>query len=94
MTAQNINNNNEENKMEELKIVRLNAAKAIFAMPKSSFYDRVKRGLIPPSISLGGRSVGWIQSELNEVIKAMAKGKSQDEIKKLVINLQSLRANI
>ncbi|MEI6895934.1 MAG: AlpA family phage regulatory protein [Psychromonas sp.] len=79
--------------MEELRIIRAKEAQTMFGMPKSTFYNRVSDGLMPSSISLGGKAVGWVLSELNAVIKAMIKGKSEDEIKRLVSELKVNRAN-
>jgi len=92
--AQIYKNCYKENQMEELRIIRAKEAQNMFGMPKSTFYNRVNSGLIPPSISLGGAAVGWILSELNAVMKAMIRGESENDIKQLVSNLQSLRVAI
>lgn len=79
--------------MEELRILRAKDAQTMFGMPKSTFYNRINAGLMPSNISLGGKRVGWMLSELNAVIKAMIKGKSETEIKQLVTELQTHRAD-
>ena len=53
----------------------------------SGLYRRVNEGLFTPAISLGGRSVGWLEHEVNAVINAMAAGQSQEEIRLLVDSL-------
>lgn len=35
---------------------------------KASIYNRIAEGSFPKPISLGGRSVGWIESELDQWI--------------------------
>jgi prophage regulatory protein len=32
---------------------------------KSTIYDRIKQKEFPSSISLGGRTVGWLESDIN-----------------------------
>ena len=76
---------------ESLRIIRLTEARNLCGLGKSSFYDRIKNGLLPPSISLGGRAVGWVECELNTVLKAMVSGKNEIEIKALVIELTEQR---
>lgn len=54
---------------------------------KSTLRNRILSGLWPPSISLGARAVGFVQSECELVIKAMIEGQSSDQIKRLVKEL-------
>lgn len=77
-----------------LHIIRTNEARASFGLAKSSFYDRVKKGLITPPISLGGRAKGYIASEIEAVLKAMVSGKSEKELKAFVNELVKQRKNI
>lgn len=79
--------------MEELRIIRAKEAQIMFGMPKSTFYNRISDGLMPSSISLGGNAVGWVLGELNSVIKAMIRGENEVEIKLLISNMQTHRAN-
>jgi prophage regulatory protein len=75
-----------------LKIQRQPEVLEQYGFKKSTLYTRIKEGLVPPPISLGGlRAVGWIEYETQLVIAAMCAGKSQDEIKQLVINLIAQR---
>ena len=77
-----------------LNIIRLYAAAKRFGLAKSSYYDRVLKGLLPPPISLGGRAKGYVESEINAVLKAMISGKSEAEIKLLVLELVQQRQNL
>ncbi|MFL0798214.1 MAG: AlpA family transcriptional regulator [Cellvibrionaceae bacterium] len=62
-----------------------------FGIGNTCLHSRIKEGLIPPSISLGGRSVGWLDHELDQVMAAMVAGKSKDQIKMLVDQLVDQR---
>lgn len=71
-----------------LKIQRQREVLEQYGFKKSTLYTRIKEGLVPPAVSLGGlRAVGWIEHETQAVIAAMCAGKSQDEIKQLVAEL-------
>lgn len=75
-------------------IIRRPEACNISGIPKSSWYDGVKKGLLPQSVSLGGRSVGWVASEVNAVLKARIRGDSEEEIKALVTELTNQRKDL
>jgi len=48
-------------------------------------------GLLPSPIKCGTRSVAWLQHEIEAVIMARVKGQSEDQIRALVIELESKR---
>ncbi len=56
-------------------------------LSKSTLQLRINNGLFCPPVSLGGRSVGFIQSEVNTVLNALFAEKSNDEIRVLVRSL-------
>lgn len=80
-----------EEKEKSLQIIRIDEASKLCGLAKSSFYDRVKQGLLPKQIPLGGRNVGWLLSEVTTVLKAMIRGDSEADIKALVIELTEQR---
>ena len=45
-------------------ILRLPAVMASIGLSRSSIYLRISEGSFPKPISLGGRAVGWIESEI------------------------------
>ncbi|KTC64689.1 prophage CP4-57 regulatory protein AlpA (plasmid) [Legionella adelaidensis] len=47
-------------------ILRLPTVKKRTGLSRSTIYLRVSRGHFPRPVSLGGRSVGWIEAEVNE----------------------------
>ncbi len=57
------------------------------AISNTSLHVRIKAGLLPPPISLGGRAVGWVESELDSVLSAMVAGHSEDQLRELVSSL-------
>ena len=47
------------------KILRLPEIIALTGLSRSTVYNRVATGNFPTSILLGGRSVGWVASEVD-----------------------------
>ena len=47
-----------------LSIVRLPAVMAQVGLSRSTIYLRISERKFPRSISLGGRAVGWVQSDI------------------------------
>lgn len=48
-----------------LKILRRKQVESRIGLSRSTIYERIKTGTFPPPISLGSRSVGWIESEID-----------------------------
>ncbi len=46
-------------------ILRLPAVKARTGLSRSTIYLRVSEGRFPKPISLGGRAVGWVETEVD-----------------------------
>lgn len=46
-------------------IIRLPEVMRRTGLSRSSIYLRVSKGTMPKHISLGGRAVGWLKSEIN-----------------------------
>lgn len=74
--------------------IRANKAQLVLGLPKSTFYSQISEGLLPPPIRLGKRSVGWLESEINAVIRARIQNRSDNEIKVLVQCLVNERQSI
>lgn len=49
-------------------ILRLSRVRAHTGLSRSSIYLRMSEGRFPRPVSLGGRAVGWLQSEIEEWI--------------------------
>ncbi len=74
-----------------IKIDRIKTVCADSGMKRSTLYARQAQGQFPTSISLGGRCVGWIRSEVEAINRARAAGLSDEQIQALVIELESKR---
>lgn len=77
-----------------LTIIRKSEVLEITGLSKSTIYNRINSQELCPPISLGGRAVGFIYSEVISVVKAMISGKSQAEIKALVQELLAQRQQL
>jgi prophage regulatory protein len=73
------------------RILRLPAVLERYGKSRSTVYLEVERRLFPEGIDLGGRLVGWRESEVDAVIRARIAGKTEDEIRALVADLELAR---
>jgi prophage regulatory protein len=78
--------------MQTFSLKRAKQGCAQFSVGLSTWYDWLGRGLLPPAISLGARSVAWPQHELDALAAARIAGKSEDEIRALCRELVEARA--
>jgi len=67
---------------------------AMFGFTRSTLYRRVSSGLLPPSVHFGGNMSRWISTEADAVFKAMASGKTEGEVKALVVGLIEQRETL
>ncbi len=58
---------------------------------RSSHYAEIKAGLFVKPVLIGLRSVGTPDYEVNTLIAARVAGKSEDEIRTLVVKLETAR---
>lgn len=72
-------------------ILRIPAAKAQSGYSRSTIYLRITQGLWPKQVSLGPRAIGWPANEITALNAARIAGKSDDEIRALVIKLEAER---
>jgi prophage regulatory protein len=72
-------------------ILRLPAVKAESGVSRSTLYLRIQQGLWPKPVRLGLRSVGWPAGEVSAINSARIAGKTDDEIRTLVIKLEAAR---
>jgi len=56
-----------------ITILRLPAVKARTGLSRSSIYLRASEHTFPKPISLGGKAVGWIESEINDWLEQQIK---------------------
>jgi len=72
-------------------ILRIPAAQTQSGYSRSTIYLRITQGLWPRQISLGPRAVGWPATEIEALNAARISGKTDDEIRLLVLKLESAR---
>jgi prophage regulatory protein len=58
---------------------------------KSTIYRDIQKGLFTRPVSIGGDRVAWPANEIQAINQARIAGKSDDEIKLLVIELEAFR---
>jgi prophage regulatory protein len=51
-------------------ILRLPAVKARTGLPRSTIYVRIAQGEFPSPVRLGPRTVGWLESEVEDWLQA------------------------
>lgn len=72
-------------------ILRLPAVKSESGYSRSTIYLRIAQGLWTKQVSLGPRCVGWPAHEVAALNAARVAGKSDGEIRALVVALESAR---
>lgn len=71
--------------------LRLTEVKKKTGLSRATIYAQQTQGVFPPSISLGVRAVGWIESEVDAVLAARANGADESVLKQLVATLVASR---
>jgi prophage regulatory protein len=84
-------NNHQRGANMSQKILRLPAVKSQSGLSRSTVYLRIAQRLWTKPISLGGRAVGWPDSEVAAINAARIAGKSEDDIRALVVKLEAAR---
>lgn len=72
-------------------ILRLPTVKAETGYSRSTIYLRIAQGLWTKQICLGPRCVGWPANEVGALNAARIAGKSDQEIRDLVLKLEAIR---
>jgi prophage regulatory protein len=74
-----------------LTILRRKQVEAETGYSRSTIYLRISQGLWPKPVSLGPRAVGWPVAEVASMNAARIAGKSDEEIRTLVVRLETYR---
>ena len=61
------------------------------AKSRSTLYRDIQKGLFTSPVQIGGDRVAWPQNEIVALNQARIAGKSDEEIKQLVIELEAAR---
>ena len=72
-------------------IMRLPDVKASTGLSRSTLYLRIAQSVFTHPVSLGGRAVGWPAHEVAALNAARIAGKSEAEIRDLVVKLEADR---
>ncbi len=72
-------------------LLRLPQTLAKVGKGKSSLYLDIKQGLFPPPVHLGARISAWLEHEADAINAARIAGKTDEEIRSLVVDLVSAR---
>jgi prophage regulatory protein len=52
----------------EISILRRKQVEARTGLSRSTIYNRIKQGTFPAQVSLGVKSVGWVESEIDSFL--------------------------
>jgi prophage regulatory protein len=80
-----------EHAQDAITILRRKQVQARIGLSRSSLYLRIAEGIFPKPVSLGARAVGWPASEVEALNAARISGKSNSEIRNLVVKLEAAR---
>ena len=69
-------------------ILRIPAVKSESGLSRSTIYLRVSQGLWTRPVSLGARAVGWPSDEVEAINEARIAGKTDAEVRALVVKLE------
>ena len=58
---------------------------------RSSHYLDIQQGLFTKPVRIGSRAVGWPSKEVTEINAARIAGKSDEEIRALIVELENAR---
>ena len=80
-----------EHAQDAITILRRKQVQARIGLSRSTLYLRIAEGTFPKPVSLGTRAVGWPASEVEALNAARISGKSNSEIRDLVVKLEAAR---
>jgi len=73
-------------------LLRRQAVEQAMGKSRSTLYRDIERGLMVKPVPIGGDRVAWPASEIDAINKARIAGKTDDQIKQLVIELELARS--
>lgn len=76
-----------------ISMYRMPEVKTLSGYSRSTIYLRISDGLWVTPVKLGARAIGFPSNEVSALIAARIAGKSEDEIRELVIKLEGERKN-
>ena len=76
------------------RIKRLPAVLNARGLSRSTHYKDIDEGLFTHPVSIGARAVGWPEHEVDTINAARIAGKTNDEIRALVVALEAARTQL
>lgn len=80
-----------EDVQDPVTILRRKQVQARIGLSRSTLYLRVAQGTFTKPVRIGARAVGWPLHEVAALNAARIAGKPDDEIRELVVKLESAR---
>ncbi len=74
-----------------VRFLRLPEVRVSRGRSRSAHYSDIRNGTCTEPVALGARSVGWPESEIDALNAARIAGKSDNEIRDLVVKLHAAR---
>jgi len=74
-------------------LLRRTAVEQATGWSRSTIYRYISDGLFTKPVEIGGTRVAWPANEVDALNKARISGKSTDQIKQLVIELEAARVS-
>lgn len=78
--------------MECVNVVRFSEGMRRGGLKPSQTYARIRAGLWPQPVKLGARASGFVEAEVDSVLKAMVAGWTTEQLRDLVARLHADRA--
>ncbi|MCC6922436.1 MAG: AlpA family transcriptional regulator [Nitrosomonas sp.] len=75
------------------KFLRFPDVKERTGYSRSTIYNRITEGLFPKPVKIGIRAAAWPDYEVDAINAARIASKSEDEIRTLVLKLETARKN-
>ena len=79
---------------ETYAILRLPEVLRLRGRGKTAHYSDIEEGLFTRSVAIGTRAVGWPEHEVIQLNRARIAGKTDEEIRALVKDLEGLRLSL
>jgi prophage regulatory protein len=75
-----------------VRILRLPDVLSRRGKSRTQHYNDVAAGLFTPPVKLSARACGWPEAETDALVRAVIAGRSADQIRSLVKELESARS--
>lgn len=74
------------------KVIRIDQMKQMLGLSKSCIYQLIKDELLPNGFKISRRAVGWLENDVQTIMRLRSEGKSVGQISSLVREINA-RAN-